>query len=275
MKTSKVAVVKGSRGHEPVYEALQRLDYENLLSDSKRILIKVNFITTMTWDTGATTDPMVVEAIINKLKNLPLEVIVVESDATMTSANKAFEVTGMAEMCKRNGVEWLNLRSVKERVKIPVLNGERLESIVVPRIVAESTVISAAKLKTHTSTKVTLGMKNMFGLLPDKFKAKYHSMGISRVIVDINSVLKSRFTVIDGFVGMEGAGPSNGTPVQMDLVIAGEDPVATDATACRIMGINPHEVSHIQRAAEKGLGNIDNIQVLGEDLKDIVRIFRR
>ena len=275
METSRVAVVRGSRGHEPVFEAFQMLDYEKLFSDCRRVLIKVNFITTKTWDTGATTDPMVVEAIIKKLKDLPLEILVVESDATTTSASKAFEVTGMAEMCRNNGVEWLNLRNARDRVKIPVLNGERLENIIVPRIVAESAVISAAKLKTHISTKVTLGMKNMFGLLPDKFKAKYHSMGISKVIVDINSVLKSRLTVIDGFVGMEGAGPSNGTPVQMDLIIAGEDPVATDATACRIMGIDPHEVSHIQRAAEKGLGNIDNIQVIGEDLKDIVRIFRR
>jgi len=275
LETSRIAVIKGSRGHEPVYRAFQILDYEKLLSDCKRVLIKVNFITTKTWDTGATTDPIVVEAIINKLKNLPVEIYVVESDATMTNANKAFEATGMAEMCRRNGIEWLNLRNVKDRVKLPVLNGERLESITVPRIVAGSAVISAAKLKTHMSTKVTLGMKNMFGLLPDKFKAKYHSMGISKVIVDINSVLKSRLTVIDGFVGMEGAGPSDGTPIQMDLIIAGEDPVATGATACRIMGIDPHEVSHIQRAAEKGLGNIDDIQVLGEDLRDVTHIFTR
>ena len=275
METSKVAVVKGSRGHEPVYEALQKLDYDKLFSDCKRILIKVNFITTKTWDTGATTDPMVVEAIIRKLKNLPAEIYVVESDATMTNASKAFEATGMAEMCRHNSVEWLNLRNVQDRVKIPILNGERLESITVPRIVAESAVISAAKLKTHMSTQVTLGMKNMFGLLPDKFKAKYHSMGISKVIVDINSVLKSRLTVIDGFIGMEGAGPSSGTPIQMDLIIAGEDPVATDATACRIMGIDPHEVSHIQGAAEKGLGNIDDIQVLGQTIEDVVRIFQR
>lgn len=275
METSKVVVVKGSRGHEPVYKALDMLGYEKVLEECKRVLIKVNFITTKTWDTGATTDPMVVEAIINKLKNLPVKIYVVESDATMTNADKAFEATGMKEMCRRNDVEWLNLRHVKDRVKISVPNCERLESITVPRIVTESAVISAAKLKTHISTKVTLGMKNMFGLLPDKSKFKYHSMGISDVLVDINSVLKSRLTVIDGFVGMEGAGPTNGTPVQMDLIIAGKDPVATDSTACRIMGIGPHEVFHIRKAFEKGLGNIDDIQVLGENLKDVTHVFRR
>jgi len=120
----KVALVQGERGHEPVFKALDLIDYETALKGYSRVLIKVNFITTKTWDTGATTDPIVVEAIIQKLKHLPVEVIVVESDATITDADKAFEATGMAAMCKKNGVEYLNLRYVKDKVKIAIPNGE-------------------------------------------------------------------------------------------------------------------------------------------------------
>ena len=58
-----MAIVKGERGHEPVFKALDLIDYESALAGYKKVLIKVNFITTMTWDTGATTDPIVVEAI--------------------------------------------------------------------------------------------------------------------------------------------------------------------------------------------------------------------
>ncbi len=273
--TSKVVIVKGKRGHEPVFKALDLVDYETALSGWSTVLIKVNFITVKTWDTGATTDPIVVEAIIERLKKLRVKIYVVESDATMTSADKAFEVTGMREMCERNGVECLNLRHVKDRVKIDVPNAETLNSITVPRIVTESAVVSAAKLKTHMSTGVTLGMKNMFGLLPDKMKGKYHLKGINKVIVDINTVLKPALTVIDGFVGMEGRGPSDGTPVQMDLIIAGNDPVATDATAARVMGFDPHEISHVRKAHEKGLGNIDDVQILGEKLENVIRPFLR
>jgi uncharacterized protein (DUF362 family) len=273
--TSKVVIVKGKRGHEPVFKALDLVDYETALSGWGTVLIKVNFITVKTWDTGATTDPIVVEAIIERLKKLRVKIYVVESDATMTSADKAFEVTGMREMCERNGVECLNLRHVKDRVKIDVPNAETLNSITVPRIVTESAVVSAAKLKTHMSTGVTLGMKNMFGLLPDKMKGKYHLKGINKVIVDINTVLKPALTVIDGFVGMEGRGPSDGTPVQMDLIIAGNDPVATDATAARVMGFDPHEISHVRKAHEKGLGNIDDVQILGEKLENVIRPFLR
>jgi len=273
--TSRVAIVKGERGHEPVFKALDLVAFETALSGWSTVLIKVNFITVRTWDTGATTDPMVVEAIIERLKNLNVTMYVVDSDATMTSANKAFETTGMREMCERRRVQFLNLRHVKDRVKIEVPHGETLTSITVPRIVTESAIISAAKLKTHMATKVTLGMKNMFGLLPDKFKAKYHAKGISKVIVDINTVVKSALTVIDGFVGMEGRGPSDGTPVKMDLILAGKDPVATDATGARVMGFDPHEISHIRTANEKGLGNIDDIEVVGEKLETVARPFKR
>ena len=273
--TSIVAVVKGDRGHEPVFKALDLIDYKSALVNFEKILIKVNFICDKTWDTGATTDPVVVEAIINKIKDLPAKVYVVESDATMTNANSAFEKTGMKAMSERNGIEYLNLRHVKDQVKLEVRGGEVLKTLTVPRIVTESAVISAAKLKTHANTDVTLGMKNMFGLLSDKFKGKYHLKGINKVIVDINTVLKPALTVIDGFIGMEGSGPIDGTPAPMNLIIAGTDVVATDATATRIMGMDPHDVKHIQRAYEKGLGNIDALQVVGEEIEKVKREFKR
>jgi uncharacterized protein (DUF362 family) len=269
-----VAVVKGERGHAPVFKALDLIDYRNAFVGYDKVLIKVNFIVDKTWDTGATTDPIVVEAIIKKLEALPVKVYVVESDATITNADKAFEATGMKDMCSRNGVEWLNLRHVKDKVELAVPNGEALKSITVPRLVTESAVISAAKLKTHADTGVTLGMKNMFGLLPDKFKGKYHLKGMSKVVVDINTVLRPALTVIDGFVGMEGQGPVDGTPVQMNLIIAGTDVVATDATACRVMGINPYEIKHIRKAFEKGLGKSE-AQVVGEKLDAVTRAFKR
>ena len=273
--TSKVAVVKGERGHEPVFKALDLIDFKKALAGRDTVLIKINFICEKTWDTGATTDPIVVEAIIKKLSGLLVKVYVVESDATMTNADKAYVATGMKEMCERNGVEFLNLRHQKDKVTLKIPNGETMKNVKVPRIVTESAIISAAKLKTHMATTVTLGMKNMFGLLPDKFKGKFHAKGISNVVVDINTVLKPALTVIDGFVGMEGRGPVDGTPVKMDLIIAGTDAVATDATASRIIGFDPNKIKHIRRANEKGLGNMNDIEVVGEKIENVTRPFKK
>ncbi|MCP8321444.1 MAG: DUF362 domain-containing protein, partial [archaeon] len=122
----------------------------------------------------------------------------------------------------------------------------------------------------------TLGMKNMFGLIPDKFKLKYHFMhSVDKVIVDVNTVIKPVLTIIDGFIAMEGQGPIDGKPVKMDLIIAGKDVVATDAVASRVMGFDPRLIYHIRRASEKGLGAIEGYEVVGESVESVARKFRR
>jgi uncharacterized protein (DUF362 family) len=278
MLLSRVALVKGPREHETVYKAFDLLgSLKDVVAEDSRVLIKVNFISVRTYETGVTTDPLVVEAIIHKMKELSDEVFVVESDASMTDADKACKATGMLKVCEDNHVKFINLRKEKDRVTLKIPDAETLKKITVPKIVVDSAIINAAKLKTHNATGASLGMKNMFGLLPDKLKFKYHLRNISKVVVDINTVLKSRLTVIDGFYALEGPGPTNGTPVKMDLIIAGKDPVATDATGCRVMGINPEEIYHIRRAYEKSLGEIDEakIELVGNRLEEVMRKFRR
>lgn len=250
---------------------------KDVVGNAPQVLIKVNFIATRTYETGATTDPLVVEALIRKAKEFLDKIFVVESDATMTDADKACRATGMLQMCEDNTVKFINLRREKERVNLKIPNAEVLHRIRMPKIVADSAIINAAKLKTHRQTGVTLGMKNMFGLSPDKFKAKYHARNISKVVVDINSTLKPNLTVVDGFYGLEGPGPVSGHPVKMDLIIAGRDVVAVDATACRLMGIDPFDIYHIRRAHEKGLGEMtqDRIQLVGNSVEEVARKFKR
>ena len=275
---TEVALVKGPREVGTVTEAVTLAGgLEGIAENYRRALIKVNFISTKTYETGVTTDPLVVEGLIHEASKVFDEVIVAESDASMTNADEACKATGMKEVCDRSGVTFLNLRREKDRVKLPIRQGETLKEIEVPRIVTESAIINAAKLKTHSATGVSLGMKNMFGLLPEKMKFKYHLRNINKVIVDINTVLKPNFTMIDGFYALEGPGPSQGTPVRMDLLIAGIDVVAVDATACRVMGIDPADIYHLRRAYEKGFGEIDEakINVLGAKVDEVRRPFRR
>ena len=268
---SKVALVKGERSIETVFKALNLIETPKF--NDKPILIKVNLISVKDWRSGATTDPIVVEGLINYFKPVNDDIMVVESDATMTNADKAAEASGIKSICDKYCIPFINLRKVKERIKIKV-NGEVLSKITFPKIVLESYIISAAKLKTHSETLVTLGLKNMFGLIPEKFKAKYHFLGIEKVIVDINSIKKPDLTIIDGFVAMEGNGPANGQPVKMDLIIAGVDPVAVDAVGTLVMGFNPNKIPHIKKASEKGLGTINNIDIIGSSLSNVRKSFK-
>lgn len=273
-----VALVKGPRGLNTVFRAVELAGgFKEISENYGRALIKVNFISIKTYETGVTTDPIVVEGLIHKALKVFDQVFVVESDASMTNADKACEATGMKEVCDRNEVKFLNLRREKDRVTLQIPNRETLDEIKVPRIVMDSAIINAAKLKTHSVTGVTLGMKNMFGLLPDKMKLKYHLKNINKVIVDINTVLRPQFTIIDGFYALEGPGPVSGTPAKMDLLISGKDVVATDATACRVMDIDPAEIYHIKRAYEKGFGEMDEakISVVGSGIDEVKRRFKR
>jgi uncharacterized protein (DUF362 family) len=73
---------------------------------------------------------------------------------------------------------------------------------------------------------------------------------------------------------MEGNGPANGQPVKMDLIIAGVDPVAVDAVGALVMGFNPNKIPHIKKASEKGLGTINNIDIIGSSLSNVRKSFK-
>ncbi|MCP8315813.1 MAG: DUF362 domain-containing protein [archaeon] len=273
--SNKVAIVKGERSIETVMKALDLIGGVNEFFD-KPILIKVNLIASKTWDRGVTTDPIVVEALIKAFKEVNDDVFVIESDATMTNADKAAKICGILDVCEKYSVPFVNLKRLNERLTIKLEEPETLSRITLPKFILGGYIISAAKMKTHVDTQVTLGMKNMFGLIPEKFKSKYHLMNsIDKVIVDVNTVIKPVLTIIDGFIAMEGQGPIDGNPVKMNLIIAGKDVVATDAVASRVMGFDPRLIYHIRRSSEKGLGAIEGYEIVGENVESVSRRFKR
>ena len=272
---SRVAIAKGERSLETVNKAIDLIQFQDALKDWERVLIKVNFITTKNWETGATTDPMVVEALVHRLRELGKEAIIVESDAQTTNADKAWVASGMDKLGERLDVPFINMRHADEKVELEVPGGRVLKKIKVAKIATESAIISAAKLKTHMGTKVTLGLKNMFGMLTTKFKGQFHIRGIDKVIHDINKTIPPQVTVIDGFIAMEGRGPVHGNPVKMDTIIASIDPVAADAIGSRVMGFEPKEIDHIRWSHESGIGTMENISVVGDSVESVRQIFKR
>ena len=270
---SKVAVVTGERSLDTVYQALDLIPYKEALQPWDRVLIKVNFVTSKMWDTGTTTDPIVVEAIINRVRDLGKEVLVVETDAQATNADKAVVKTGMKDMLDRVGVEFVNMRHSKEKVELPVTDGKTLESIKVAKIATESAIISAAKLKGISNLGVTLGLKNMFGMLTSKWKLNFHRKGIHKVIHDVCTTLPPTLTVIDGFVGLKGPMPMSGTPVHFNAIIASTDSVASDSVGALIAGRDPKEIDYLRWLHESGLGELENFEIVGDDIEPLKEIF--
>jgi uncharacterized protein (DUF362 family) len=125
-------------------------------------------------------------------------------------------------------------------------------------VLSHDFVVSMPKVKTHHWSGVTLGMKNMFGVVPGtKYgwpKNILHWSGIQQSILDICATVPIHFVVGDAIVAMEGNGPLAGTPRPLHSVVLSDDPVAADATCARLMGFKPERIPHIREAA-KFLGN--------------------
>jgi uncharacterized protein (DUF362 family) len=162
----------------------------------------------------------------------------------------------------------LNLDDV-EKVILET-RASKLQELFLPKtVLGVDFLVSMPKLKTHHWAGVTLSLKNMFGIVPGSCygwpKNVLHWAGIDRSILDINAAARPDFAIVDGILGMEGNGPIQGTPKAAGLVLFGDDPVAVDATACRVMGLLPEKVTYLARAGTM-LGHLDpaKIQQLGE-----------
>jgi uncharacterized protein (DUF362 family) len=266
---SRVSVVKGKRGLEPVYRAMDLIQYKEVLLPFDTVLIKPNLITSHRYETGITTDPIVVEAIIKKVQEMDKRAVVVETEGGITSPDIAVTETGMMEVIERLGSEYMNMRKLEDKVEIKVQNFRKIKKIKVARIAIESAIITVPTMKTLNHTVISMGLKNMFGMLTTRQKYPMHRFGMNNVIYDICKTLPPILSVIDGFFGKSGEGPWSGKPVKMNTIIASTDPIAADAIGARCIGIDPWTIDHIRWLHKAGLGEIDNVDVVGDGIEAV------
>lgn len=135
--------------------------------------------------------------------------------------------------------------------------------------------IDVPMLKTHDQTQVSLGIKNLKGVLPVTERMRYHEENLEQAIIDLCGFIRPDLVVIDGTNGGEGLGPGECTPVQMDLVIAGANPLATDLVGAAVMGFSLTDIKFLKYAVAAGMGpkNLDEVTVLGEPIAAVARPF--
>lgn len=275
MALSIVSIVKGKDPKVMMKKAIDLLGgLDSYVKSGQMVLIKPNVCGGVPGKPGSFTNPEVLASVIKLLREIDVEVYVGEADSCMYSPDVMLQETGIREVAMKHGAEVVNL-SHGDMVSIDVPDGYVFRSLNVNRVVVDAdAIIAMPVMKTHGCTVVTLGMKTMYGILPEKKKSKYHRK-LNRVIVDIVSALKPKLTIIDGRVGMEGEGPFYGDIVKLDLIIAGNNVVSTDACAAAVMGFDPESIEHLRLASERGLGaiNIDDIEIIGEKIDSVKRPF--
>ena len=288
MENNKISItkIKNDEIEDAVLNALDLINAEDLLGgEDMSILIKPNILMGKEPERAVTTHPEVLRGVIRWLKKHGQNNITVgESSGTSDpgATKRAFGESMIQQVCEEEGADWTPFEGT-ERKKYNVPNPLVLYDFYSSPLLEEADlIINIPKIKTHWQCLLTCCIKNMFGTLILGNKAKTHAKypnhdAFSSALADIYSVSTPQLTVIDGFLCQEGKGPSQGDIVKMDLIMAGYDPVALDTAVCKLIGFDPEEVNYINKAEEKGLGtsNLDQIEILGEDIANVQRDFKR
>ena len=303
-----VAIAKVNNGKigYAVEEAIDLLGGIEMATKGKeRIMLKPNLVAE---GRDFTTKPEVIEALARLMKQSGKDVLIGEGSAAAEGFNvldgepyrtsdceildgmqqHVFDQLGYTELAKSLRVPLVNLHT-GEMADIPITNGLAYDNITLHQSLTEIDLLcSVPMMKTHVLATVTLGLKNLIGLYPGSsycsVRACVHdqaslagSPGIAFEILDMARANKMGLCVVDGSTAMEGDGPTSGELVDMGLIIAGTDPLATDMVTAHLMGIEAAEVPTFAWAHKSGMtpASLDEIEIRGAPLDDVRRPFKK
>jgi len=251
-----------------IYKSLELINYQ-IDEPIKQVAIKPNLAYYWDANTGYTTDPRIVAALIDWIRDAAgenVDIKVVEADATAMRTHLAFRTLGYNELAEHKEVELFNLSKdeiVEKRVSV---NGREIKYKVPQLLLKTDLFINVPKLKIMREVRITCAMKNLFGCIAYPRKIIYHSY-LNEAVVGINKVLRPHLNVVDGIVGL------GKFPIKLDLIMASADPFSTDWVASKIMGLSPYDVPFLKISEEENVGSPKGIEILGEEIDTFSKIF--
>jgi len=277
--TNRVSLIKVQSGdvERAVREAVRLAGgFDELIKAGSRVLIKPNQCKPSPRHSGCMTDGDVVEAVTKMvLERNPASVVIGDGaiagyDFGGFSTQEAFDSSGVTDVAKRLGVELRNLNTdAAQEVTIP--NALIMDRVRIAKTALESDVIiSIPVLKSHIRSHVTLSLKNMKGTMPGAEKRKTHRLGLDMAIVDLCSVVRPSYAVVDATVGMQGTWQYPQDSKEMGLIVAGSDALYVDIVGAALMGIDIAQVMHLQYMGKKEGKRValDAVDLVGERVED-------
>jgi uncharacterized protein (DUF362 family)/Pyruvate/2-oxoacid:ferredoxin oxidoreductase delta subunit len=256
MPMTTLAIVRTDEG---IQQAAQRLlahlgGMAALLGDARIALLKPNLVAGRAAATGATTSFALLEAIAAEVRACGAEPLLYELPGTEFDREATYTLLGLEAFCARHGIRIVRLDpegDTADWLEVRPAGARRLRRFHVPRLLQTACLINLPVLKTHVVTRMSLGMKNLMGLLPRPDRRAMHTLGIDRCIVDMNLGIEPALTIVDGSVGQDGDGPLYGTAANLGVLVAGRKSLAVDLACCELVGVNPSQIPHLQMALHK------------------------
>lgn len=272
-RRSRVAILQCDR-----YEAAPDVVMDGLrllepAVQGKRVLLKPNLVE-YSLTAPINTNPVLIAAVVESLNRLgAASVIVGEGPGHIRDTDLLLFESGLQSQLDAVGrCRFVDLNFEPVSRVVPNTGLTRFNEIWLPNTVfSADVVISMPKIKTHHWAGVTLSLKNLFGVVPGSIygwpKNVLHWQGIDHSIVELATAIPIYFVIADGIEAMEGNGPLNGSIKRLGCIVFSDDPVAADGTCCRLMGIDPNRVRHLQMASTLGNLESNRIDQYGESVE--------
>lgn len=245
-----------------VRELMDQCGWVDLVPAGGSVVIKPNLCTERAdMIHCANTSLSVLKAVCQVIRERTNRITIVESDGARYPAEAAFENTGVYKMAAELRCKVLNL-SKDTLLDVP---DARMAGFGMSKTWLEADCfITLPVLKTHATTVFTGALKNQWGCIPRFDRILLHKH-LHELIVEVNRLRPVSLALMDGLVGMQGRGPINGYPIDLNVLLASRDPVALDATGMRLIGLEPSTSQHVMHAEKIGLGTASesNITVDG------------
>jgi len=234
----------------------------------KTVLVKPNMAAQCRIEKAATTHPSLIAAVVRALKRRGARRILVGDNPGAT----AF---GINEKCARTtgilGAAGDHYVNFSERPRTVRIDSAHLESVNLSSEFLECDLfINLPKLKAHAHAYLSASVKNLYGMCVGGEKSRLHVLGrdprtFAEILVDVFQARVPDLNIVDAVVGMEGNGPTNGTPREVGKVIAGTNAFAVDAVCARLMGFKVSKINTLTVGAQRGLwpGGAESLRVEG------------
>lgn len=254
--------------------------FESVIKDGDRVLIKLNLLSAKPPEAAVTTHPAVVRAVVEMGQELGATVIVGDSPgggSSVSSYKSLLQKTGIQGVVDETGCECV--RFDEATVEISSNKAKTFKKLTLAKAITEvDVIIGLPKLKTHSLTYYTGAVKLLYGYVPGMFKPEYHLHTardinlFAELLLDLHEMYTPTISIMDAVVGMEGAGPSNGNPRKIGLLLASKSCTAIDYVAVTIASFNPMMVPTVKIAKERGIGpnNLTEITIFGEKLEPLI-----
>jgi uncharacterized protein (DUF362 family)/Pyruvate/2-oxoacid:ferredoxin oxidoreductase delta subunit len=245
-----------------------------LIPLNSKVLLKPNLLSVEHKESPVVTHYAVFEAVIRVIKEYSNNIVFGDSPG-FGDGKKAAEKCGLIDIAKKYDVEYVDFN---EGISVKLERSLLCKTWTVAKEPYEANVvITLPKLKTHAMAYFTGAIKNQFGCIPGTQKATWHTRmpkaeNFCKMLLDLNTVVKTSFAIMDGIVAMEGNGPKSGSPYKLNTLIMGKSITAVDSTAVRLIGYdNPLDTPVLKEAYDSGYGAVlpREIEVLGEKIETL------